>query len=269
MAIETHSTSESALPNGTPAESGHRVPPPGIGWLLGWVALLWFGLLLTPLMSPLIYRSFVPEAEMTTSVPWSSEWIREVGTYVGHLALVRGADGAVSGLVFGMTAFALLRRHVAHARWLPLLGAVGLAAGESNGVVVSWTFVLSGDTLVLTDPDRFFIRQSLIHNAISGAGLGMVLGYVLRRQLPYYGWWVAACALAFVLSDLLVVLASIRGAGFGVRGVLILLVGLPLTSSITGSSMLVLLRIRDRERRTRAESLRTDPVELPSPPTTQ
>lgn len=254
MAIDTPPNFESASPLSVRADEARRAASPGVGWLIGWVALLWLSLLGAPILIALLYRSFFPEAETTTSMPWTREWVWQVGRYVGHLALVRGAAGAVAGVAFGLTAFALLRRHVVHARWLPLLGAVGLAAGESNGVIVSMLVSLQEQgALWISDPDRFLIRQTLIQDSIAGAGLAMGLGVVLRRQLPRYGWWVGACAFSFAIWKLVGTLILARDVGPATFGLVSLFVAIPLASLMTGGSMLVLLRLRERDLRLAAQ----------------
>jgi hypothetical protein len=104
--------------------------------------------------------------------------------------VVRVIAGAVTGLVFGAVAYLLLRRRFSQARWLPVLGVVGLSAGTAGGLIVGWSVTLvNRSALFLSHPDLFILRQTLIEDLVGSAGLVLAFGYVLRRQLPHFRWW--------------------------------------------------------------------------------
>ena len=112
-------------------------------------------------------------------------WV--VGMAAGA-AMSQSADGAavmvvgwtVIGSVIGVQQWFVLRQRLQYAGWWPVVSAVGVAVGWFVGVIVKWVAGVSAS----------------IAGVVTGAMIGIMQWFVLRRCVYRAGWWVLASAVS-------------------------------------------------------------------------
>jgi hypothetical protein len=151
--------------------------------------------------------------------------------------LVGSIDGAADGALGGGVAGAV----IGAAQWLVLRGrlemtalwiagtALGLALGDGVGAALRGTGTTIGDLLVT--------------GLVSGVAVGLPQGALLRRRVQVAGLWTLVVALAWPLGWTVTWAVGVDVgrlyAMFGSTGALIF-------AAITGATMLLILRSRDR-----------------------